>query len=39
VPIDPQRPAQRLQGWLILAGFAGTVIVIVILSIWASHQG
>jgi hypothetical protein len=39
VPIDPQRPAQRRQGWFILVGFAGTVLVIVILAIWASHRG
>jgi hypothetical protein len=39
VPIDPQRSGQRQQGWIILAGFVATVVIIVILAIWASHRG
>jgi hypothetical protein len=39
VPIDPQRSGQRRQGWIILVGFAGTVLIIVVLAIWASHRG
>jgi len=39
VPIDPQRRGQRRQGWVIVGGFTATVLVIVIIAIWASHRG
>jgi hypothetical protein len=39
VPIDPQRPGQSGQGWLVVVGFVGTVAAIVLLAIWAAHHG
>lgn len=37
--MDPQRPGQPVQGWLILLGGLVMFAGIVLLAIWASHHG
>lgn len=39
MPIDPQRPGQPGQGWALLAGIVVSILIVVGVAIWASHQG